>query len=98
MQAAIDAHSQNSQKWKQLYSWFQDAFAGDVVRGDVAGKLLNQDKQLGNRAGELARLNPQYIVLTAADEVDLDDVRRFLAQATLPRAESGTASSGHEGH
>ena len=87
VQKAIDAERQNSQKWKPLYDWFSDRFGSAVGRGDVAGKLLTEDKQLSNRLEkELPQLNPKYIVLTALQGVDLDAVRRHLAQAVLPQA------------
>jgi hypothetical protein len=95
VQKAIDADRQNSQKWKPLYEWFSQRFSTAVKRGDVAGKLLTEDKQLSNRLEkELPQLNPKYIVLTALKGVDLDAVRRHLRQADLPEAHAALILQG----
>lgn len=95
VQKAIDADRQNSQKWKPLYEWFSQRFATAVHRGDVAGKLLTEDKQLSNRLEkELPQLDPKYIVLTALQTVDLDAVRRHLRQADLPEAHAALILQG----
>ena len=95
VQKAIDADRQNAQKWKPLYEWFLERFSPAVHRGDVAGKLLTENRQLSNRLEkELPQLNPKYIVLTALEGVDLDAVRRFLRQADLPEARTALILQG----
>jgi hypothetical protein len=86
VQKAIDAERNNNQKWRPLYEWFEDRFPGAINRGDVAGKLLTEDRQRGNRMAELARSDPNYVVFTTLHGVDLDAVRRDLAQTDLPNA------------
>lgn len=85
VQKAIDADRQNAQKWKPLYEWFEGRFPGAVNRGDVAGKLLTDDRQRGNRLAELARQRtPRYVVWTNLPDVDIDLVRRDLPDVDLP--------------
>lgn len=86
VQKAIDAERNNNQKWRPLYEWLENRFPGAIRRGDVAGKLLTEDRQRGNRMAELARSDPKYVVFTTLTNVDLDAVRRDLATTDLPHA------------
>jgi MoxR-like ATPase len=70
-----------------MYEWFEDRFG--LKGGTVGGKLLTEDRQLSNRIEkELARLDPEYIVLCALSVVNLEAVRRHLKSARLPKAKA----------
>lgn len=85
---AIDADRQNSAKWNPLYDWFSRNLG--IEKGEVAAKLLTENKQLSNRIKkELTQKEPRYAVLTMLDaDFDESDVLRHLRDAVLPRTRS----------
>jgi MoxR-like ATPase len=86
--SAINANRQSASKWNPLYDWYFEEFGVEV--GEVAGKLLTENKQLSNRIKkELVQKAPRYVVLCALpSDFDLDDVMRHLSEAELPLARS----------
>lgn len=75
-------------KWDAAYEVFADELG---VTTGVIGKLLTQEKQLGNRiVKEMSEVNPRYIILSIVaggdDEVRLSRVQETLTKAKLPAA------------
>ncbi|HSR94638.1 MAG TPA: AAA family ATPase [Solirubrobacterales bacterium] len=75
-------------KWDPTYQLFEEQLG---VRSGVIGKLLTQEKQLGNRiVKEMSEVNPRYVILSIVvdpdEEVRLSRVQETLAKAKLPAA------------
>jgi hypothetical protein len=67
----IDASRNDSSKWDPLYKWFADELGvGDGQKGGpVIGKLVTEQKQIGNRCDEMAKSNPVYAVISVLGDV-----------------------------
>lgn len=78
---AVEVPRNDNTKWNQTYRVFAERL--DAEAG-VAGKLLTEDRQLGNRIlNEMG--DPRYVVLCVLSErVSLSKVREKLASAKLP--------------
>jgi hypothetical protein len=67
----LDASRNDSSKWDPLYRWFFEQLGvGDGQRGGpVIGKLVTEQKQIGNRCDEMAKSAPQYAVISVLGDV-----------------------------
>jgi hypothetical protein len=68
---AIDAKRNDASKWDPLYQWFANELGvGDGKRsGQIIGKLVTEQKQIGNRCDEMARYSPEYAVISVLGDV-----------------------------
>lgn len=67
----VEASRNDSSKWEPLYQWFADQLGiGNGQRGGpVIGKLVTEQKQIGNRCDEMAKSAPQYAVISVLGDV-----------------------------
>ncbi len=84
---AAEANPNNNVKWNPAYNAFAEHLG---VQTGVVGKLLTEERQLGNRIREMAVANPRYIVLSTVvggrNDVSLSKLKKELSEATLPAA------------
>jgi hypothetical protein len=67
----LEASRNDASKWDPLYRWFADELGiGDGQRGGpVIGKLVTEQKQIGNRCDEMAKSTPEYAVISVLGDV-----------------------------
>ena len=67
----LQASRNDASKWDPLYRWFADELGiGDGQRGGpVIGKLVTEQKQIGNRCDEMAKSTPEYAVISVLGDV-----------------------------
>lgn len=67
----VDASRNDSSKWDPLYQWFAEHLGmGNGQRGGpVIGKLVTEQKQIGNRCDEMAKSAPEYAVISVLGDV-----------------------------
>jgi hypothetical protein len=72
----IEASRNDSSKWDPLYQWFAAALGvGDGQRGGpVIGKLVTEQRQIGNRCDEMAKSSPEYAVISVLGDVTPEHV------------------------
>lgn len=70
----IGASRNDASKWDPLYRFFADELGvGDGQKGGpVIGKLVTEQKQIGNRCDEMAKSNPVYAVISVLGDVTPD--------------------------
>jgi hypothetical protein len=67
----LEASRNDASKWDPLYRWFADELGiGDGQRGGpVIGKLVTEQRQIGNRCDEMAKSTPEYAVISVLGDV-----------------------------
>ncbi|MDT5153388.1 MAG: hypothetical protein QOI01_5121 [Mycobacterium sp.] len=72
----IEASRNDSSKWDPLYQWFAvELGVGDGQKGGaVIGKLVTEQRQIGNRCDEMAKSSPEYAVISVLGDVTPEHV------------------------
>lgn len=67
----VEASRNDSSKWEPLYQWFSEQLGiGNGQRGGpVIGKLVTEQRQIGNRCDEMAKSAPEYAVISVLGDV-----------------------------
>lgn len=85
LRAGIEAPRNASNKWDELYGWFgRYANLPEGTDSGVIGKVITERKQIGNRADEMVRHDPKYMVISLLGDVEPAAVLRAIGARRFP--------------